>query len=344
MSDSSIKSTTESADELISEHPTDTTKAPETPREQGLDDIEELDDAEHIHMGMQDSSDSEEEQAGGTASAPDESDEQQKTSPITPQMTSPIIWTPRFLLGWLLILVLGLSITSVMTTSWSNELFIALPFSVQIIMLLEIVLVALVWLIIGIFTHSFWLRVSSLFGGLWALFMVVSVLANSWGMSATSDLQAYFNVASCVSLLGGFLGLASDGMLLKRWDHLLLILILPGVILGVGGTYLLTSSANDLTIENAIAAGALISSCAIWWLRPSCWKTQPGSTFLLGVVPLILLLQAVSNGSMHNMFLLQVANPATKARLNPNNFFLAQVALLALFLGFLRVLKSEKSH
>jgi hypothetical protein len=335
MSDSSFKSTTELADELISVHPTIPTNAPETPREQRnvLEDVRELDDTEHEHAGIPDS---EEEPPDSPASVPNKSNELQKILPI--------IWTPRFFLGWLLTLVLGLSVMSVMTTSWSNDLFIALPFSVQIILLLEIALVALVWLTIGIFTHSFWLRVGSLFGGLWTLFMVISVLANSWGMSATSEIQAYFNVASCVSLLGGYLGLVSDKTLLNRWDHWLVAILLPGIILGSGGTYLLTPSANHLTIENAIAAGALISSCALWWLRPSCWKTQPGLTFLFGVVPLILLLQAVSNSSMHNMFLLQIANPAISSRSNSNNFFLVQVALLALFLGFLRLLKSEKSH
>ena len=247
-----------------------------------------------------------------------------------------IIWTPAFLLTFALTLVLGLSAESLFTQGWYNHLF-----SGQWIILAQVVLAALGWLGLGIVTHSRWIRVGCIFGGIWAIFMGLNIFTNISGIDPNAPIQSYINVATCMALLGAYIGLSIEGTLLTVWDTWLFFLVPILGAIGVALTYFLTPQASILTVDNAIAAGAMIACSLFWWARPSCWKKRPGPTFIFGLAPVILLMMALINASMHNFFLLQVTNPQTSPGANMNNFFFAQVILLCLLLGCMRIAKSE---
>ncbi len=251
-----------------------------------------------------------------------------------------IIWTPAFFLTFALTLVVGLSAESLFTLGWQNGI---LPAQWWFI-LAHVLLNGLAWLVLGIVTRSRWIRVGCIFGGIWTLFMGLNIFTNVQGLDPNAPLQSYINVAICMALLGAYLGLSIEGTLLTRWDIWLFfgipILSACGVVL----TYILTPQASILTSENALAACALVACCLFWWLRPSCWRKGPGPTFIFGVIPVIALVAAVSNTSMHDFFLLHVTNIHTNPRPETNNFFFAQVILLCLLLGCIRMIKSEKTN
>lgn len=251
-----------------------------------------------------------------------------------------VIWTPRFLLTFVLILVLGLSADCLFTLSWQNGILAAQWW----IVLAHVILVALAWLVLGSVTRSGWMRIGCIFGGCWALFMGLNIFTNVQGLDPDAPLQSSLNVAICMALLGAYLGLAIEGTRRTRWDAWFFLLI---PILGACGaalTYLLTPQASILTTENALATAALIACCLLWWLRPSCWRKGPGPTLLFGLVPAIMLIAAGSNASLHDFFLLHVTNIHSNPRPETNNFFFAQVLLLCLLLGCLRLIKSEKAN
>lgn len=251
-----------------------------------------------------------------------------------------IIWTPGFLLTFALILVLGISAESLFASAWAN----ALPIRPWWVMSLHILLLAAGWLVLGLATRSRWIRAGCAFGGISTLFMGLDVFMNMQNIDPGSPVQSYINAAICLALLGAYIGLSVEGAPLTRWDAWLFSLIPVLSIAGVALTYFLTPQASILTSENALAAAALIACCALWWLRPSCWKKGSGPTFLFGLVPALLLIAALLNTSMHDFFLLHVINGRVNARGEMNNFFFAQVSLLCLLLGCLRLAKSEKAH
>jgi hypothetical protein len=247
-----------------------------------------------------------------------------------------IIWTPAFLLIFALTLVLGLSAASLFTQGWYASLF-----NTSGIILTQVALVALGWLCLGSTTRSRWVRIGSIFGGLGAAFMLLNIFLNLQGLDPNAPLQSYLNVATCMALLGAYSGLSIKNTFLSAWDTWLFLLVPILVAVGVTLTYYLTPQASILTTENALATAALIASCLFWWFRPSCWKSQPGPTFLFGLVPAILLAMAPINMSLYNLFLLQVTLPGISVSNNVNNFFFAQIVQLCLLLGCMRLIKSE---
>lgn len=249
-----------------------------------------------------------------------------------------IIWTPRFLLLFVLTLVLGVSLESILASGWSTGVVTGDGY---LFLLGHILLMGAGWLVLGVVTRSRWVRVGCLFGGLCAVFLTVNVFTYIFGVNADDPVQSYINVATCTALLGAYIGLSIESPALNTWE-VWLFLALP--LLGCAGvalTYLLTPLASILTSENALATATLIAACLVWWARPSCWKRCPGPTFLFGLVPFIQLCMAPVNNSMHNFFFLQVLAPRIGTSANLNNFFFAQFILLSLLLGCMRTIKSE---
>jgi len=258
----------------------------------------------------------------------------------TAQPGEKIIWTPGFFLTFVLILVLGLSAESLFTLGWQNGILTSQWWFI----LVHLILNGGAWLVLGIVTRSRWIRLGCIFGGLWTLFMGLNIFTNVQGLDPNAPLQSYINVAICMALLGAYLGLSIEGTLLTRWDAWLFLLVPILSACGVTLTYILTPQASILTSENALAASALIACCLFWWLRPSCWRKWAGPTFIFGLTPLIMLIAAASNSSMHDFFLLHVTNLHANSRPETNNFFFAQVILLSLLLGCIRLIKSEKAN
>ncbi len=248
-----------------------------------------------------------------------------------------VIWTPTFLLIFTLTLVLGLSAESLLTQGWYASLFHG-----EWIILTQVILGALGWLGLGCVTRSRWIRVGSIFGGICSLFMLLNIFLHLQGLHPSAPLQSYLNVATCMALLGAYIGISSKNILLSAWDTWLFFIIPVLAAAGVALTYYLTPQASILTTENALATAALIASCLFWWFRPSCWKKQPGPTFLFGLVPILLLAMGAVNLSLHTFFLLQVTWPGISIGSNANNFFFAQVVQLCLVLGCMRMIQGEK--
>jgi hypothetical protein len=261
------------------------------------------------------------------------------TQEIALAVAEKIVWTPTFLLTFALTLVIGLSAQSLLSQAWINNLATG-----QWIILPQIILVALGWLGLGIATRSRWMRIGCIFGGIWAVFMVLNIFTNLQGINPGTPIQSSINAAICMALLGAAIGLSVEDAPLTRWDTWLFFLVPLLGALGVALIYFLTPQASIMTVYNALAAAALIASCLFWWLRPSCWKRLPGPTFLFGLVPAILLIMALTNNSMHDFFLVQVTSMHSGPRSEENNFFFAQISLLCLLLGCMRLRQSEKTH
>lgn len=261
----------------------------------------------------------------------------QDNAPDGHTQNAKVIWTPTFLLIFTLTLILGLSAESLLTQGWYTSLF-----HDQWIILAQVVLGALGWLGLGSVTRSRRVRVGSIFGGLASIFMLLNIFLLLQGLNPSAPLQSYINVATCMALLGAYIGISSKNTLLTAWDTCLFFLVPVLAAAGVALTYYLTPQASILTSENALATSALIASCLFWWFRPSCWKKQPGPTLLFGLVPAILLAMGAVNLSLHSFFLLQVTWPGISVGSNANNFFFAQVVQLCLVLGCIRMIQEEK--
>lgn len=255
-----------------------------------------------------------------------------------PEAVQHIIWTPRFLLIFALTLVVGTSLESVLASAWSTGVWSEIG---HWFILGHLMLLTLGWLVLGIVTGSRWIRVSCIFGGIFVIFLGLNVFTSLNGIDASSPLQASINAATCLALLGAYIGLSIEGTSLGAWDISLfwLALLVGGAALMV--VYRLTAQSSPVTLENALAALALSAAGLFWWARPSCWKKQPGPTLLLGSVPFILLSLALVNASAHNFFLLDILIPHTVSYTEVSTFFFAQFVLLCLFLGCLRLIKSE---
>ena len=253
-----------------------------------------------------------------------------------------IIWTPRFMVIFALTLVLGLSIESVLTQGWLDGYYSGLW-----IFQVHVVFVCSGWLALLVLTHSSWIRIGSIFGIVWALFMTIHITINSLNTDLALRVHALINAATCIALLGSYICLSIDKTPINRLDAWLFGLSPIVVCIVVTLIYFLTP-ANErslTTLENAIASTALILSLLVWWIRPTSWKSQPGPTFLFGCVPLILLILALSAKEFNpsNYFLAKVlGRPIPYLVTNDSNFFFSQVALLCLFLGIMRVLQFEQ--
>jgi hypothetical protein len=253
-----------------------------------------------------------------------------------------IIWTPQFIIIFALTLVLSLSIEGLLTQGWLNGFYTG-----QWVFQVHVFFVCLGWITLLILTHSSWIRFGSIFGIIWAFFMTVHIAIYSLSTALASHDHALLNAATCIALLGSYICLSIDKIPINRLDAWLFGLAPPIVCIVVTLIYFLTPAIERslTTLENAIASTALILSLLVWWIRPTLWKSQPGSTFLFGCVPLFLLILALSAKEFNpsNYFLAKVLGPPILyLTTNESNFFISQVALLFLFLGIMRVIQFER--
>src|SRR5690348_8063880 len=196
-----------------------------------------------------------------------------------------VIWTPRFIILFAIMLVLGLSLESLLTQGWAIRWFTGIW-----IFLVHLVLVGAGWIVLLKLTRSRWVRLGAVFGLIFVAFVAINVTLQAILFQPSSYLLAHVNVVTFLALAGCSLCLAIDSLPVRRWDAWVLGLTpVLGVVLLIP-VYILRSDRSMAGIENSISIVALIISTLIWWVRPTCWKNAPGSTFLLGSVSLLLLL------------------------------------------------------
>ena len=253
-----------------------------------------------------------------------------------------IIWTPRFIIIFSLTIVLSLSFESLLTQGWLDGYY-----SGQWIFQVHVIVICLGWLALLVITQSSWIRLGSIFGIIWALFMSLHIYIYSLNTDLALRVHTLTNAAICIALLGSYLCLSINKTPINHMDAWLFGLAPPIVCIVVTLMYFHTP-ANERslsTIEDAIASTALVLSLLVWWIRPALWKSQPGPTFLFGCVPFILLILALSAKEFisSNYFLAKVlGQPIPYLLTNDSNFFISQVALLFLFLGIIRVIQFER--
>jgi hypothetical protein len=241
------------------------------------------------------------------------------TSPDSYQ--SPIIWTPRFIIIFALTLTVGLSLASLFTQGWDNHYY-----QPGWILLSNTAIIFSIWIAIIIRARSQWARVGGIFACLWAIFTGINFIASLLMVNANLAVIAYLNAVTNIALLGCYFVFSTNHMPFFRWDRWF-FRIAPalGLCLALSGFFFAPTLAGQLPgLASTTAAVALYLAIAAWWLRPSCWKTQPGPAFFLGLAPLVLLMLAIPhtfNGS--------------------SNFFFLQISLLCSLLGAMRILQGE---
>jgi hypothetical protein len=246
----------------------------------------------------------------------------QAQQPNTPEVAEPtpanVIWTPRFIIIFTLILVFGLSTESLLVRGWENHFYAEAWISFGHIALIVGCLIAVI-----VVTHSHWVRLGSIFGIVWAIFMSISQALTFYTLAPGSPLPAHVNAPLASALLGMYMCFSVERTPLRRWDSWFFRLMALIVIVTVGLAYLVTHGSLALA-ESAASAVLLVFCVLVWWSRPSCWRTQPGPTFLLGLMPALLLVMALPGVGVGGQ-----------------GFFLLQLALFAVLLGVIRILQGE---
>jgi hypothetical protein len=234
---------------------------------------------------------------------------------------STIIWTPRFIVIFALTLAVGLSLASLTTQGWDNRLY-----QPGWILLGNTAILGALWVAIMIRTRSLWVRIGGSFTCLWVIFTAINFIAGLLSVDAGLSVIAYLNAATSTALLASYIVFATNGVPFRLWDRWFFrVAPIVGGCLALTGLFFPPPLIGRLpSLASTTAAAALYLAIAVWWLRPSCWKTQAGPAFFLGMAPAILLMLSIPhafNGS--------------------SNFFFLQVSLLCSILGAMRLLQGE---
>ena len=228
-----------------------------------------------------------------------------------------IIWTPTFIALFVLTLVVGLSMTTILIQGWLNG-----HYSDKAVLLAYMPLLFCLWVMVLIKARSAWVRAGALFGCFWSLFTA----GNFWLLAINPQVASIveINVAVNSALLGTFICLSLAHTPFRSWDTWFFRLLPLLAIVILGASYLQNFKDAFYRVEGTGTMLLLYLCSAVWWLRLSCWRSQPGPTFLFGIAPLILLL-----------FIL----PTSIGR--EQVFFFQQIFLLCILLGAMRILQGE---
>jgi hypothetical protein len=236
----------------------------------------------------------------------------------------PIIWTPRFIVIFCLLLAIGLSGATLLTTGWLNHYY-----SAGWLLIAYTVVNLSGWIAVNKWARSPWVRLGSVFGCLWAILMGLTFVLSIFPVKPYNILLLNATVASSSALLACFLCLSIARTSLQRWDRCFFILgpIVCALLIASFFLFAPSNMQSFLLLQEYIVKAELWLSTAMWCLRLSCWRAQPGPTFLLGIAPF-----------MQIMFM-QPAN-----NFDANTVFFSQFMLLIVLLGTLRVLQYELRH
>lgn len=237
------------------------------------------------------------------------------------QVSAPVLWTPRFIVLFILLLVIGLSAESLLTQGWLNGAYKA-----EWVLLAHVLLILASLVMLAVKGHSTEIRAGSIFGCIWAVFTGASYIATLLGVSEHSVIALQFQAAMACALFGTYICFSTHRIPLRRWDSLFFWL---APLIGTCAVVILFIVSRTDPHHTRVLVSAtitvLLSLCvAIWWIRPSCWRSQPCITFLFGIAPLLLLLLPLLN-----------TDPIG------TQFFFSQLLLLCTLLGVIRVLQEE---
>ncbi len=240
----------------------------------------------------------------------------QKTLPF-----HPIVWTPSFIVVFFLTLVTGLSIESLLTQGWLNGVY-----NVQKILLGHVIVILGSLIALVIKGRSTWVRVGGIFGCIWAVFTGASYIAILLGIASRSAIELEFQAAMACALLGTYICFSTHNIPFGRWDSLFFWLapIVGGGAVAIFYVRSLGNPHHARVLIDATITVLLWLSVAIWWLRPSCWRSQPCITFLFGLATILMIaVSSIPNDSMGTPL------------------FVSQLLLLCMLLGVLRVVQEE---
>jgi hypothetical protein len=259
-----------------------------------------------------------------TTQTPENSTQLSETSSEQPLPTSPkpVTWTPRFIVIFALTLIIGLSVASLLTQGMLNGYY-----PPQAVLLILVALALGGWIAVAILARSLWIRVGGIFGSIWAIFTGISLAISLLPIDPGSPILLHLSASTNSALLGSYLCLSIDRTPFYPWDGWFFRLapILGGCAVAAIYFFFPTDATSFRNLESATITVTLILCILIWWARPSCWRSQPGLTFLFGMTPFILLLLTL---------------PTLTDR-EGQFFFFTQVALLSLLLGILRTVQGE---
>lgn len=230
------------------------------------------------------------------------------------------LWTPRFILLFAFILILGLSAASILTEAWLNN-----HYQSSLILSGYVVVIIIALLVLTRRTHSLWVRMSTLFGYLWAIFSLITFFLPTSG--AISLIRVELIAAASSTLVGFYICLSTHQTPLRHWDNLLFWLA-PLLGAGILVSYVLLHPIHSGHLRGLVETTTtvlLAFASGLWWLRPSCWRTQACSTLLFGLTPLLFIFVTYWSGDTLG-----------------TRLFLSQLALLCILLGLMRVIQGER--
>ncbi len=238
--------------------------------------------------------------------------------------SSTIVWTPRFIVLFVSLFVLGSSVASVLTQLWLNALL-----SAEAIQLFYTAFVLCSSLLITLRAQSLWSRTGGILACTWGLLMGLHfALPTVSQLDPHTSLVAHLDIATQSAFLGAATCFTVASTPLRRWDTCFFCL-LPIIAIAIVALNILLSPHTNLPTgrnfnESMIVTALLYLSVIIWWFRPANWKVQPGATFLAGTIPL-----------------LQILFTSSGYRANDVAFFITLILLLLFFLLNLRLLQGE---
>lgn len=231
-----------------------------------------------------------------------------------------IIWTPRFIISFTLLLILGLSGATMLTNGMLNGYY-----APGLILLLWTLGGGACLFFLSVRARSFWVRLGGGIGCLWSVLSGLTCVLTLLPLTSQSTMLLYTATATSCVLLACYVCLSIAHVSWQRWDTMFFRTI-PALLLLTGFAFLLRSHTwSSLTFVMLVAL--LILSIAIWWIRPSCWREQAGPALLFGLAPLTLLSQVLPDGIN-----------------SEPGFFFAQVAFLCLILATLCLSRCELLH
>src|SRR5947209_17166351 len=118
------------------------------------------------------------------------------TSVLQPTSLSPIIWTPRFIIIFFLLLVIGLSGASMLIRGWLNGYYPA-----GWVLMAYTVLNLGGWISVSKYARSPWVRLGGTFGCLWAILMGFAFALSVFPIDPDTIMSAHATAAASSALL-----------------------------------------------------------------------------------------------------------------------------------------------